>query len=67
MVDTDAAVEFIVHSVAMIVASVIVLSAIGAAYGRLAIWQELLVITVIVLLYRVVTRRLGVAPDAWAE
>jgi hypothetical protein len=63
--DTDRLVELVPHYLAMLVLVYLGLAALRLAVGDVGFWTELVVIFAIVLAYRPLVVRLGVAPSAW--
>lgn len=65
--DTDRIVELLPHYVAMLILVFGLLTVIETAVGDLSFFEELIVIVAVVVLYRPVVIRLGVAPSSWTE
>lgn len=63
--DTDQLKELVPHYVAMLILVFGGLAVVRAAVGEIGFWTELAIVLLIVLAYRPIVLRLGVAPSAW--
>jgi len=63
--DIDGLKELVPHYVAVMILVVLVLTVVQAAVGEIGFVIEIALILVIVLAYRVIVMRLGVAPSGW--
>jgi len=65
MVDRQDLVELAPHYLAMLVLAFAVLTAIRLTVGEVNFWIETVAVVVVLLLYRPVVARLGLAPAVW--
>ncbi len=57
--------ELLPHYVALMILVVLVLTAVQAVAGEIGFWTELVIVLAVVIVYRPVVVRLGVAPSGW--
>lgn len=65
--DTERIVELVPHYVAMLILVFLVLAIVRAVAGEIGFWVELAIVVAIVLAYRPIVVRLGVAPSEWTR
>jgi uncharacterized membrane protein len=65
--DRDQLLELVPHYVVLLLLVFLTLAVLETVFGDLGFWIELVIIFLVVLAYRPVVARLGVAPSAWEE
>jgi hypothetical protein len=63
--DTDRLIELAPHYAAMLLLVFLVLTAVRVVVGEVGFWAELAIILVVVVPYRPLVVRLGIAPSSW--